>query len=139
MDLDVPGRRGATELVSDGEGYRSVPLVDLKVLWYEEWCALPTLLSPRGVVAGWLRSVIAGLSSDSCLTSFTSSSYLHPLGRVGRWYCVGIFVVLLDGQGQLIDQRDSIFTREAKSCQVGSEQGSLSTWSDRSSHRVVCG
>ena len=139
VDLDVPGRRGAAELVCDGEGYRSIPLVDLKVLWYEERHALPTLHPLRGVVAGRSRDAIARSSCSSCLTLLASSSYLHPLGRVGRWYCIGIFVVLLDGRGQLIDQRDGVFTCEAKSCQVGSERGRLSTRSDRSSCRLVCG
>ena len=139
MDLDVPGWRWASESVGDGEGYRLVPLVDLKILWDEDWRRLPALLSAGGIVARWLRSSIARLSSDSCLTSSTSSSYRHPLGRVGRWYCAGIFVVLLDGRGQLIDQRDGVFTREAKSCQVGSDWGRLLTRSDRSSCRLVLG
>ena len=97
VDLDVPGRCGAAELVGDGEGYRSIPLIDLKVLWYEEWHALLTLHPLRGVVAGRSRDAIARSSCSSCLTLLTSSSYLHPLGRVGRWYCIGIFVILLDG------------------------------------------
>ena len=98
VDLDVAGQRGAPELVSDGEGYRLVPLVDLKFLWDKDWRLLSRLLPACSVVAGWLRSSIAGLSSDSCLTSSMSSSYRHPLGRVGWQYCIGIFVVLLDGR-----------------------------------------
>ena len=137
VDLDEPGWCGATELVGDGEGYHLVPLVDLKVLRDENRCQLPALLSACGIVARWSRSPVARLSSDSCLTSSTSSLYRHPLGRVGRRYCVGIFVVLLDGRGQLIDQRDGVFTREAKSCQVGIERGRLSTRSDQSSRRLV--
>ena len=139
VDLDVPGWRGVTELVSDSEGNRLVPLVDLKILRYEDRHWLSMLPSTCCVVAGQSRSSIAGSSSDSCLTSSTSSSYLHPLGRVGRRYCFDIFIILLDGRGQLIDQRDGIFTREAKSCQVGSERGRLSTWSERSSRRLICG
>ena len=139
VDLDVPGRHGAAELVGDGEGYCSIPLVDLKVLRYEEWHMLPMLLPLHGVVAGQLRDAIARSSCSSCLTLLASSSYLHPLGRVGRWYCIGIFVVLLDGRGQLIDQRDGVFTCEAKSCQLGSEWGSLSTRSDRSSRGLIVG
>ena len=137
VDLDEPGWGWTTELVGDGEGYRLVPLVDLKILQDEDRRWLSTLLSAGGIVARWSRSPVARLSSDSCLTSSTSSSYHHPLGRVGRRYCVGIFIVLLDGRGQLSDQRDSVFTREAKSCQVGIEQGRLSTRSDRSSRRLV--
>ena len=139
MDLDVADWCGAPELVSDGEGNHLVPLIDLKVLWDEDRCRLLSLISTCGIVARWSRSPIARLSSDSCLTSLTSSSYRHPLGRVGRWYCISIFVVLLDGRGQLIDQHDSVFTREAKSCQVGSEWGRLSTRLDRSSRRLVLG
>ena len=132
VDPDVAGGRGSPEPVGDGEGNRLVPLIDLKVLRHKDRRLLPALLSAGGIVARWLRSPVARLSSDSCLTSSTSSSYRHPLGRVGRRYRVGIFVVLLDGCGQLIDQRDGIFTREAKSCQVGSDRGRLSTWSDLS-------
>ena len=139
MDLDVPGRCGSPESVGDGERNRLVPLVDLKVLRYEDRRWLSPLLSACGVVARWSRSVVARLSSDSCLTSSTSSSYRHPLGRVGRRYCIGIFVVLLDGRGQLIDQRDGVFMREAKSRQVGITRGRLSTWSDWSSRRLVLG
>ena len=138
-DPDVPGWCGATEPVGDGEWNRLVPLVDLKILRDEDRRWLSTLFSAGRVVAGWSRSVVARLSSDSCLTSSTSSSYRHPLGRVGRRYCVGIFVVLLDGRGQLIDQRCGVFTRDAKSCQVGSDRGRLSTRSDRSSRRLVLG
>ena len=100
VDLDVSGWRWTPEPVGDGEGYRLVPFIDLKVLQDEDQRRLSTLLPACGVVARWSRSIIARLSSDSCLTSSTSSSYRHPLGRVGRRYCVGIFVVLLDGQGQ---------------------------------------
>ena len=139
MDPNVSGRRRASEPVGDGEGYRLVPLVDLKVLRDEDWRWLSMLIATGGIVARWLRCVPARLSSGSCLTSSTSSSYRHPLGRVGRQYGVGIFVVLLDGQGQLIDQCDSVFTREAKSCQVGMDRGRLSTRSDRSSRRFVLG
>ena len=139
MDLDVPGWRWASESVGDGEGYRLVPLVDLKILRDEDRRRLSALLSAGGIVARWSRSSVTRLSSDSCLTSSTSSSYRHPLGRVGRQYCVGIFVVLLDGQGQLIDQRDGVFTREAKSRQVGSNWGRLSTRSDWSLRRLVLG
>ena len=139
VDLDESGGGWTTELVGDGEGYRLVPLVDLKILRDEDRCRLPALLSACGIVARWSRSSIARLSSDSCLTSSTSSSYRHPLGRVGRRYCFGIFVVLLDGRGQLVDQCDGVFTREAKSRQVGSERGRLSTRSDRSSRRLVLG
>ena len=137
VDLDESGRGQMTELVGDGEGYRLVPLVDLKILQDEDWCQLLALLSTCGMVARGSSSSIARLSSDSCLTSSTSSSYHHPLGRVGRRYCIGIFVVLLDGRGQLIDQCDGIFTREAKSRQVGSERGRLSTRLDRSSRRLI--
>ena len=122
MDLDESGGGGATELVEDGEGYHLVPLVDLKILRYEDRRLLATLSSMRCVVTGQSSSSIAGSSSNSCLTSAVSSLYLHPLGRVGRRNCVGIFVALLDGRGQLIDQHNGVFTREAKSCQVGSEQ-----------------
>ena len=139
MDLDILGWRGAPKPVGDGEGYRSVPLVDLKILRDEDRCLLPALLPMGGIVARWSRSPVARLSSNSCLTSSMSSSYHHPLGRVGRQYGVGIFVVLLDGRGQLIDQCDGVFTREAKSRQVGSEWGRLSTRSDRSSCRLVLG
>ena len=132
MDPDVASWHWASKLICDGEGYRLVPLVDLKILWDEDQCLLPVLLSMCGVVTRWSRSPVTRLSSDSCLTSSTLSSYRHPLGRVGRWYCVGIFVVLLDGRGQLIDQCDGVFTREAKSCQVRIERGRLSTWSEQS-------
>ena len=137
VDLDKSGQGWTTELVGDGEGYRLVPLVDLKILWDEDWRLPSALLSTCGVVARWSRSSVARLSSDSCLTLSTLSSYCHPLGRVGRRYGVSIFVVLLDSRGQLIDQRDGVFTREAKSHQVGSEWGRLSTRSDRSSRRLV--
>ena len=139
MDLDVSGQRWSPELVGDGEGNCLVPLVDLKLLWYEDRRLPSTLLSPSGVVTRWSRSPAARLSSSSCLTLSTLLSYRHPLGRVGRWYGIGIFVVLLDGRGQLIDQHDGIFMREVKSCQVGMEWGRLSTWSDWSSRRLVCG
>ena len=139
IDLDVSGWCGAPEPVGDGERNRLVPLVDLKVLRDEDRRLLSSLLSACGVVARWSRSVVARLSSDSCLTSSTSSSYRHPLGRVGRRYGAGIFVVLLDGRGQLIDQCDGVFTREAKSCQVGRARGRLSTQSERSSRRLVRG
>ena len=97
VDLDVSGRHRAPELVGDGEGYRLVPLIDLKVLRDEDRCWLSALLSACGVVARWSRGSAARRSSGSCLTPSTSLSYRHPLGRVGRRYCVGIFVVLLDG------------------------------------------
>ena len=139
MDLDIPGWRWVSESVSDGEGYCLVPLVDLKILRDEDRRRLSVLLSAGGVVARWSRSVVARLSSDSCLTSSTSSSYRHPLGRVGRRYCIGICVVLLDGRGQLIDQRDGVFTHEVKSRQVRSDRGRLSTRLDRSSRRLVLG
>ena len=98
VDLDESGGSWTTELVGDGEGYRLVPLVDLKVLRDEDWRWLSALLSSGSIVARWSRSSVARLSSDSCLTSPTSSSYRRPLGRVGRRYCIGIFVVLLDGR-----------------------------------------
>ena len=110
MDLDESGGGWTTELVGDGEGYRLVPLVDLKILWDEDQRLLSALLLACGIVARWSRSPVARLSSNSCLTSSMSSSYRHPLGRAGTRYCVGIFVVLLDGRGQLINQRDSVFT-----------------------------
>ena len=139
VDPDIPGWCGVPKPVSDGEGYRPIPLVDLKILRDEDRRRLSVLLSACGVVTRWSRGPIARLSSDSVLTSPTSSSYRHPLGRVGRRYCIGIFVVLLDGQGQLIDQRDGVFTREVKSRQVRSDRGRLSTRSDRSSRRLVLG
>ena len=99
MDLDVSCGHGMTELVGDGEGYCLVPLVDLEVFRRLEQHMLPALVDVACcVINGWLRSAITGPSSDSCLTSSMSSSYLHPLGRVGRWYSVGIFIVLLDGR-----------------------------------------
>ena len=114
-------------MVSNGEGYHLVPLVDLEVFRHLEQCMLPGLVGGAcGVVTGRVRHINAGSSSTSCLTSPSSSSYLHPLGRVGRQYGIGIFIVLLDGHGQLIDQHDSIFTCELKSCQVGRECGSSS-------------
>ena len=99
MNLDVSCGRGMTELVGDGEGYCSVPLVDLEVFRHLERHMLPVLVDVACyVVTGWSRSAITGPSSDSRLTSSTLTSYLHPLGRVGRWYSVSIFVILLDGQ-----------------------------------------
>lgn len=37
------------------------------------------------------------------LTSVTSSLYTHPLGSVGQQYFNSIFLIFLDGLGQLID------------------------------------
>ena len=97
VDLDISGGRWMPKSVGDGEEYRLVPLIDLKVLRDKDRRWLPALLSACGVVARWSRSSVARLSSNSCLTSSMSSSYRHPLGRVGRRYRVGIFVVLLYG------------------------------------------
>ena len=134
MNLDVSGGCWSAKLIGNGEGNCSVPLVDLEVFRCLEQHVLPLLACRScGVVAGWTRCIDSGLFSISRLTSSSSSSYLHPLGRVGQWYGVGIFVILLDGRGRLIDQHDGVFTCEAKSCQVGRERGNSSMPRDWSS------
>ena len=123
MHLDVVCWHWATKVVSDG----SISLIDLKVHWCLEQCS-PTNPSccSHGVVVAWRVSLRHNrLFSTLHLTSLLMSSYTHPLGRVCWQYFAGIFIVLLDGCGQLINQHDGICTQEAKSHQIMSERGKL--------------
>ena len=125
----------ASELVADGEGNHLVPLIDLEIDRRLDWCSLtsPISMGHCGVIAEWARQSDIGSINTSCFTSPSMSSYTHPLGRVGRQYLLGIFIVFLDGTGQLINQCDSVCMCEVKSRQVGMDLGSFSGWPDQSS------
>ena len=81
VDLDVPGWHRASKLVGNGEGYRLVPLVDLKVLRDEDRRQLPVLLVTFELNA---RLDLSGKATTKSLSSLGTELVLQVLSERTR-------------------------------------------------------
>ena len=93
VNFDVAGWCWASEAVGDGEGYRLVPLVDLKILRDEDRRLLSALLSACGIVARWYavlaKNEVSSYVVDEALGGLDWSCCARCrcacISRGGRW------------------------------------------------------